>query len=110
MNGDRDERDGDEPNRWHLDKRLNIGHLLTTLVLAMALIGWGNTMDRRVAIVETQMVSMARDNDKQDRSLDENSKLLREELKGVRDDLRGLSLKMDEVSYYGARRQGATKP
>lgn len=32
---------------WHLDKTLNITHLLTTLVIAGSLFSYANNMDRR---------------------------------------------------------------
>ena len=46
-----------EPDRrhWHLDKTLNISHLLTTLVIAGSLFAYANNMDRRVAILEEKM-------------------------------------------------------
>ncbi len=37
---------------WHLKKEFNIGHLLTTIVLAGGIIIWGMKMDSRVAVLE----------------------------------------------------------
>ena len=53
-----------EPDRrhWHLDKTLNISHLLTTLVIAGSLFAYANNMDRRVAILEEKMQVQAQEN------------------------------------------------
>ena len=42
---------------WHLDKTLNVSHLLTTVVIAGSLFAYANNMDRRVAILEEKMQS-----------------------------------------------------
>ena len=40
------------PLGWHLKKEFNVGHLFTTLTLAIGLIAWGNKMDQRVTRME----------------------------------------------------------
>lgn len=42
------------PQPWHLDKTLNISHLITTLTIAGSLFMWGAKMDTRVAVLESQ--------------------------------------------------------
>lgn len=46
-----------EPDRrsWHLDKTLNVSHLLATVAVAGSLFAYANNMDRRVAILEEKM-------------------------------------------------------
>ena len=41
---------------WHLDKTLNVSHLLTTVVIAGSLFAYANNMDRRVAILVQPLV------------------------------------------------------
>ena len=41
--------------RWHLRKELNVGHLLTTAVLAGGLVTWGSGIDSRVTTVEVEI-------------------------------------------------------
>ena len=69
---------------WHLKKELNIGHILTTLVLALGIITWGNTMDQRVTKAETMIENL-------DRMLvitASNNREMRSELLGELRDLR----------------------
>ena len=69
---------------WHLKKELNIGHILTTLVLALGIITWGNTMDQRVTKAETMIENL-------DRMLvitSSNNREMRSELLGELRDLR----------------------
>ena len=42
-------------NHWHLDKRLNIGHILTTLALVIAAFSYTSGIDKRVTVVEVQV-------------------------------------------------------
>lgn len=49
--------DGDR--RWHLDRTLNIGHLLTTLVVAGSVFIYASNMDRRVAVLEERLAAQA---------------------------------------------------
>jgi len=38
---------GDRKN-WHLDKTISVGHLLSTVVIAISLFSWASAVDRRV--------------------------------------------------------------
>ena len=48
----------DEKEHWHLDKKLNVGHLLTTLSLAGALIVWGMNMESRINVHQSEIESI----------------------------------------------------
>jgi hypothetical protein len=50
----------DTDKNWHLKKELNIGHILTTLLLVLGIITWGNTMDQRVTKAETMIQNLDR--------------------------------------------------
>jgi len=44
-------------SHWHLDKRLNVGHILTTLTIVIAFFLWANTIDRRITTVEVRQAT-----------------------------------------------------
>ena len=44
-------------NRWHLDKRLNVGHILTTLILTISVLAWAQRMDMRLTTVEVKQAN-----------------------------------------------------
>ena len=46
--------DKDEAH-WHIDKKVNVGHFLTTLTLAGAMIVWAMTIDSRLAEHEVRI-------------------------------------------------------
>ena len=48
-----EERRRDYEN-WHLDKRVNVGHLLTTLVIAGGLFIWAMNTDSRITRLEVR--------------------------------------------------------
>jgi uncharacterized coiled-coil protein SlyX len=54
---------------WHLDKRVNIGHLLTTLSLAVALFVYVQQQDRRLTILEERQASSSREIANNERNL-----------------------------------------
>ena len=37
---------------WHLDKKVNLSHIVVTLTLAAAIFTWGSKLEQRVALVE----------------------------------------------------------
>ena len=47
----------DNSTGWHLDKRVNVGHLLTTISLAVMLFVWANRMDSRITVLEVQQLN-----------------------------------------------------
>lgn len=53
----------EERRHWHLDKTLNLSHLLTTLVIAGSLFMYAGGMDKRVAVLEAQVVSQKQANE-----------------------------------------------
>jgi hypothetical protein len=61
-----DNRGGDEGNHWHLDKRLNAGHLLTTLSLAAAMIVWAMNIESRIATHDMQLTAISEQMDRTD--------------------------------------------
>jgi roadblock/LC7 domain-containing protein len=44
---------------WHLDKTVNLSHLLTTIVIAGSLFAYAGGMDKRVAVLEAKMTTQA---------------------------------------------------
>lgn len=48
-------KDKPQQEHWHLDKRVNVGHLLTTLVLAGTMMSWAATIETRIAQHEVKI-------------------------------------------------------
>ena len=78
-----------EPDRrhWHLDKTLNVSHLLTTLVIAGSLFAYANNMDRRVAILEEKMQAQAMQNQQSAEDVKELAADVKHELRLLRTEL-----------------------
>lgn len=53
------EDDVDNRRKWHVDKRINIGHLLTTATLAIGVFVWANKMDSRITVLEVQQTNQS---------------------------------------------------
>ena len=78
-----------EPGRrhWHLDKTLNVSHLLTTVVIAGSLFAYANNMDRRVAILEEKMQVQATENQRGQAEVRELAADVKHELRLLRTEL-----------------------
>ena len=78
-----------EPDRrhWHLDKTLNVSHLLTTVVIAGSLFAYANNMDRRVAILEEKMQVQSQENKRASDEVRELAADVKHELRLLRTEL-----------------------
>lgn len=78
-----------EPDRrhWHLDKTLNVSHLLTTLVVAGSLFAYANNMDKRVAILEEKMQVQSQENKRASDEVKELAADVKHELRLLRTEL-----------------------
>ena len=72
---------------WHLDKTLNVSHLLTTVVIAGSLFAYANNMDRRVAILEEKMQAQAQENMRNGAEVRELAADVKHELRLLRTEL-----------------------
>jgi len=65
---------------WHIKKEISYGHILTTAVIAFSLLGWANSVDKRLTIVEYSQAHSKEMFQKIDTKLDRfTDKLYREE-------------------------------
>jgi len=51
---------------WHLKKEIQLGHVLTTIALAVAMYGYIATMEKRITLLESQAASQASIDARQD--------------------------------------------
>ena len=72
---------------WHLDKTLNVSHLLTTLVISGSLFAYANNMDRRVAILEEKMQVQEQENSRSAAEVRELAADVKHELRLLRTEL-----------------------
>ena len=72
---------------WHLDKTLNVSHLLTTVVIAGSLFAYANNMDRRVAVLEEKMQAQAAQNQRSTEEVRELATDVKHELRLLRTEL-----------------------
>jgi len=84
---------------WHLDRRVSLGHLVTTATFLLAMLLWGARLETRIALMEeTQARQVAVDSRQ-----DAETRRMREE---IRDELRRLNEKLDRI-YESPGRRGA---
>ena len=75
---------------WHLDKKVNLSHIVATLMLAAAIFTWGSKIEQRIALVESAAVRQAQVDQAQDQEF-------RRSVVEMRDDIRELSRKIDKL-------------
>lgn len=75
---------------WHLDKTVGITHLITTFTIAAGVLGWANTIDKRITLVEAEMQHQRQTDDRQDA-------VMRESIAMIRDSLREMKETMNRI-------------
>ncbi len=80
----------DPGNRWHWDKTVNLGHLLTTISAIVAMAVVASTFHTRLAIVEQQLATQQAVN----RQVQEDFGQFKQD---VRSDLREIIHKLDRI-------------
>ena len=49
-------------SHWHLDRTLNISHIMTTIAIAGSVFMYATSMDKRVAVLEEKITAQAQAN------------------------------------------------
>lgn len=75
---------------WHLDKKVNLSHIVATLMLAAAIFTWGSKIEQRIALVESSAQRQATVDQAQDQEF-------RRYVVEMREDIRELSRKIDKL-------------
>jgi hypothetical protein len=75
---------------WQLDRRISLGHLLTTATFLVAMMLWGGRMETRIALLEESPIRQSAVDARQDAE----TLRVRQE---VRDELRRLNEKLDRI-------------
>ena len=73
---------------WHLDRRVSVGHLVTTFTVMVAMVLWGARLETRIALTEQDTARQAHIDARQDAE----TQRIREE---IREELRTLNSKID---------------
>jgi 5-bromo-4-chloroindolyl phosphate hydrolysis protein len=74
----------DTDTSWHVDRRVNIGHLVTTAGFIVAAFMYATTIDKRVAVLEQYVLVQEKDNRRQDELSQQTFSLIREDLREMR--------------------------
>jgi len=79
-----------ERRAWHLDKTISVGHLLSTVVIAISVFSWASAVDRRVEQNAQAIKYLSKEQTEGQNRLD----ALRSEIKT---DLRSINAKLDRL-------------
>lgn len=69
-----------EQQGWHLKKEIQLGHLITTLVVATSALWYVAKLEQRIAIIENQVVNQRDRDAMQDVRSAETQRMLTEQL------------------------------
>ena len=79
-----------DPRRFHLDKTINLGHIITTVALVFAGVGAWVNISNEVSGLKAQSAQQEKRDISQDAAV-------REKFETIRDELRDIRLKVDEI-------------
>lgn len=90
-----------QDSKWHLDKRVNISHIVATVILAGSIFKWGSGIENRIAVLEAQKQQESEYIQQQIQGIREdslrNSELLRGEISRLRQSQDRISDKLDRI-------------
>lgn len=72
---------------WHLDRSINLGHILTTATLIGAILMWGGDMDKRITRNTIALQYIGTVNQAQDARMDDLTHRMRQKLDSMNDKL-----------------------
>jgi hypothetical protein len=81
----------DERREWHLEKGVNVSHIIATLTLAVSAFAWANSIDKQVAITREQVNYLQ----KSQAEAQANMVYFKTEIK---QDLRDISSKLEKIA------------
>ncbi len=70
---------------WHLDRRVSVGHIVTTLAVAVSLVVWLNDIDKRISVLEEIAQQHAERFDRTDKRWEQELINLRRMLERIED-------------------------
>lgn len=72
---------------WHIKKEIQLGHLLTTLTIAVSVVLYVSKLEQRIALIEAQVSAQRDRDDRQDKTTAEAMSLLRAQLERMENKL-----------------------
>ena len=94
---------GDD-GRWHLKREIQIGHIITTLTVAVSVIVYVGKIEQRLAVAESQIATQRERDERQDKVLAEAMARLGAQLERLDGKLDRLVERIAATSAAGGKR------
>lgn len=88
---------GTDKRSWHLDKTISVGHLVSTVVIAVSVFSWAMTLDKRVEQNALAIIHLKEQQATEQKRIEQ----LRSEIK---QDLRDINHKLDRLIESQSKR------
>lgn len=75
------------PGSWHFKREIQLGHIITTLTIAVSVVMYVGKQDQRIALIEQQLKQQAERDQRQDTDAANALRLVREDLKALAEKL-----------------------
>jgi hypothetical protein len=72
---------------WHFKREIQLGHIVTTLTIAVSVVMYVGKQDQRIALIEQQLKQQAERDQRQDTDAANALRLVREDLKALAEKL-----------------------
>lgn len=80
---------------WKWDKHVNVGHVITTLVMVVSVFTWVGKTDQRIAILEERIANSQALTETLNAAVAHQMSLMRDEFRLVREELSHTNSKLD---------------
>lgn len=82
-----DMEDQRDRRHWHLDKTLNLSHVLITITIAASAFSYANSMEKRVSVLEEKVIQQGALNARAQEDLRDLTREVKDEIRLLRADL-----------------------
>jgi len=69
-----------DPNGWHLKKEIQLGHLVTTIAVALSAVMYINKLDQRITLIEQKVADQKEQSERELKMTADSMSLLRGQL------------------------------
>lgn len=102
MSQDNQNEDNQSETRWkklHIDPTISIGHIITTITIAVSAIWWASTVETRIANHDVKIKHIEDADVKLERTRAEERREWKDELREIKQELRELNTRIGNGGY-----------
>lgn len=84
--------------KMHIDPTINLGHIITTIMIVASLLWWGGSVETRLSNHDQKVIALEKMDVAYDKAKEDQRRELREELRDIKQELKELNNRLVTTS------------